>query len=137
MTEDGKIYQISNQDKITPETYGQAVTIIGKTGTANPPQSFRSNGWFVGLAAPFESAREPKSSEIELAVLVLLPRAHGSQAAELARPLFAAYANERQQRDKADSTATSTGVTTNAATPTAVHVAWLAARSRSRRAMTT
>jgi len=76
------------------------LTIIGKTGTANPPQSFRSNGWFVGLAAPFESTREPESSEIELAVLVLLPRAHGSQAAELARPLFAAYANARQHPDR-------------------------------------
>jgi SpoIID/LytB domain protein len=76
------------------------LTIIGKTGTANPPQSFRSNGWFVGLAAPFESAREPESSEIELAVLVLLPRAHGSQAAELARQLFAAYANASQKPDR-------------------------------------
>ena len=31
VSEDGKIYQISNQDKITPETYGQVVTLIGKT----------------------------------------------------------------------------------------------------------
>src|ERR1051326_1201109 len=31
VTEDGKIYQISNQDKITPETYGQVVTLMGKT----------------------------------------------------------------------------------------------------------
>lgn len=31
VTEDGKVYQISNQDKIAPETYGQVVTLMGKT----------------------------------------------------------------------------------------------------------
>jgi hypothetical protein len=31
VTEEGKIYQISNQDKITPESYGQVVTLTGKT----------------------------------------------------------------------------------------------------------
>jgi hypothetical protein len=31
VTEDGKIFQIANQDKITPETYGQVVTLTGKT----------------------------------------------------------------------------------------------------------
>jgi len=31
VTEAGKIYQIANQDKITPDTYGQVVTLIGKT----------------------------------------------------------------------------------------------------------
>jgi hypothetical protein len=31
VTEEGKIYQISNQDKITSESYGQVVTLIGKT----------------------------------------------------------------------------------------------------------
>jgi hypothetical protein len=31
VTEDGKVYQIANQDKITPESYGQVVTLIGKT----------------------------------------------------------------------------------------------------------
>ena len=31
VTEEGKIYQISNQDKITAETYGQVVTLTGKT----------------------------------------------------------------------------------------------------------
>jgi hypothetical protein len=31
VTEDGKIFQISNQDKITPESYGQVVTLLGKT----------------------------------------------------------------------------------------------------------
>jgi hypothetical protein len=31
VTEEGKVYQIANQDKITPESYGQVVTLIGKT----------------------------------------------------------------------------------------------------------
>jgi hypothetical protein len=31
VSEDGKIYQISNQDKIVPESYGQVVTLTGKT----------------------------------------------------------------------------------------------------------
>ena len=31
VTEEGKVYQISNQDKITPEAYGQMVTVTGKT----------------------------------------------------------------------------------------------------------
>ena len=31
VTEDGKIFQIANQEKITSDTYGQAVTIMGKT----------------------------------------------------------------------------------------------------------
>ena len=31
VTEEGKIVQISNQDKITPESYGQVVTLLGKT----------------------------------------------------------------------------------------------------------
>jgi hypothetical protein len=31
VTEEGKVFQISNQDKIQPETYGQVVTLLGKT----------------------------------------------------------------------------------------------------------
>ena len=31
VTEEGKVYQISNQDKLTPESYGQVVTLTGKT----------------------------------------------------------------------------------------------------------
>jgi SpoIID/LytB domain protein len=73
------------------------LTIIGKTGTANPPKGFRTNGWFIGFAAPFSSNRAADAAEIDLAVLVLLPRAHGSQAAELARSIFAAYANADRQ----------------------------------------
>lgn len=70
------------------------LTIFGKTGTAMPAKGFRNNGWFVGLAAPFQSSGEPDASQINLAVLVLLPRAHGSEAAVVARPIFETYANE-------------------------------------------
>jgi hypothetical protein len=31
VTEEGKIYQIANQDKITPDTYGLSVAVTGKT----------------------------------------------------------------------------------------------------------
>lgn len=31
VTEEGKVYQIANQDKITQESYGQVVTLLGKT----------------------------------------------------------------------------------------------------------
>jgi stage II sporulation protein D len=70
------------------------LTIIGKTGTALPAKGFRSNGWFVGFAAPFQSNGEVAASQINLAVLVLLSRAHGSDAATVARPIFETYANE-------------------------------------------
>jgi stage II sporulation protein D (peptidoglycan lytic transglycosylase) len=70
------------------------LTIIGKTGTANPATGFRNNGWFVGFAAPFQSSGELDASRIDLAVLILLSRAHGSEAAKLARPIFEMYANE-------------------------------------------
>ena len=74
------------------------LTIIGKTGTAMPVKGFRSNGWFVGFAGSFQSSGELDTSQIDLAVLVLLSRAHGSEAAELARPIFETYANETNHR---------------------------------------
>ena len=70
------------------------LTIIGKTGTAMPAKGFRNNGWFVGLAGPFQSNGELDSSSVDLAVLILLPRAHGADAAKVARPIFETYANE-------------------------------------------
>jgi len=59
------------------------LTIMGKTGTAIPAKGFRNNGWFVGLAGPFQSNGELDPSSIDLAVLVLLPRAHGADAADV------------------------------------------------------
>jgi len=76
------------------------LTIIGKTGTANPPKGFRSNGWFIGFAGAFQSSRQLDQSDVKLAVLVLLSRAHGSQAAEIAKPIFATYANASQKPDR-------------------------------------
>jgi SpoIID/LytB domain protein len=70
------------------------LTIIGKTGTATQAKGFRTNGWFIGFAGPFASNRELDPEQVDLAVLVLLARAHGSQAAEIARPVFEAYARE-------------------------------------------
>ena len=69
------------------------LTILGKTGTATPAKGFRTNGWFIGFAGPFQSNRELDASQVELAVLVLLPRAHGSEAAAAARPIFETFAN--------------------------------------------
>src|SRR6185369_13733895 len=69
------------------------LTILGKTGTAMPAKGFRTNGWFIGFAGPFQSNRELDASQVELAVLVLLPRAHGSEAAAAARPIFETFAN--------------------------------------------
>jgi hypothetical protein len=42
VTDDGKVYQITNQDKIAPETYGQVVTLTGKVeGDAITVESFK------------------------------------------------------------------------------------------------
>jgi len=68
--------------------------ILGKTGTAMPAKGFRTNGWFIGFAAPFQSNRELDPSQVDLAVLVLTSRAHGAEAAMIARPIFEAYAHE-------------------------------------------
>ncbi len=70
------------------------LTIVGKTGTAQPPKGFRTNGWFVGLAGPADAIHELQPADLQLAVIVFLPRTHGAQAAQLSRPIFEAYANE-------------------------------------------
>ncbi|HSK62186.1 MAG TPA: SpoIID/LytB domain-containing protein [Pyrinomonadaceae bacterium] len=83
------------------------LTIIGKTGTAMPAKGFRNNGWFVGFAGPFQSSGELDPSRMDLAVLVLTPRAHGSDAAKLARPIFETYANEISHEDADTSSSSS------------------------------
>ncbi len=75
------------------------LTIVGKTGTAQPPKGFRTNGWFVGLAGPGDPIRNSGASDVQLAVIVFLPRAHGAEAAAVSRPIFEAYANEISRRD--------------------------------------
>lgn len=73
--------------------------ILGKTGTSPPAKGFRTNGWFVGFAGPSKPTGELASSEIDLAVLVLLERSHGSEAAALSKSIFAAYANAVPRND--------------------------------------
>jgi len=102
------------------------LTIVGKTGTAMPAKGFRSNGWFVGLAAPFQSSGEIDASQINLALLVLLPRAHGSEAATVARPIFETYANEASRETSYtkpnDETPDVVARSTDAASPIKVHL---------------
>ncbi len=70
--------------------------VYGKTGTATPSGGFRTHGWFVGFASGLgESATAPENTE--LAILVFLKRAHGSDAAELARPILEAYIQATQR----------------------------------------
>lgn len=75
------------------------LVIVGKTGTALPPKGFRTNGWFVGLAGPADATRELQPADVQLAVIVFMPHAHGAQAAQLSRPIFEMYANEIGHRD--------------------------------------
>src|SRR5690349_2436217 len=103
------------------------LTIIGKTGTALPAKGFRTNGWFVGFAGPFQSSGELDPSRIELAVLVLLPRAHGAEAATVARPIFETYANAAtpetaKSSDSNDQTLSVAARSTDAASPIKVHL---------------
>ena len=62
--------------------------VIGKTGTSTPLQGFRPQGWFVGLAFA------PDTNAAQLVVVVYLKNAHGSDAAEVARPIFEEFAGK-------------------------------------------
>ena len=70
--------------------------IFGKTGTATQINGFRTQGWFVGFAselrddAPEDTELEPE--HIKLGVLVFLHKAHGSDAAKVARRVFEEFA---------------------------------------------
>ncbi|HEY6045147.1 MAG TPA: penicillin-binding transpeptidase domain-containing protein, partial [Pyrinomonadaceae bacterium] len=77
--------------------------VLGKTGTALPAKGFRNNGWFIGLAGPLQSARAAGPQDLKLAVLVFLPRAHGAEAAALARPILEAYANSQSREADSES----------------------------------
>jgi stage II sporulation protein D len=81
------------------------LSVIGKTGTSLPAKGFRTNGWFVGFASPApvsQTTSEPTPGEVELAVLIFLPRSHGSEAAALSKPIFEAYANETRSVHRSD-----------------------------------
>ena len=51
------------------------------------------------IAGSFQSNGAIEPTQTDLAVLVLLSRAHGAEAATLARPIFETYANEINPRD--------------------------------------
>ncbi|HEV2862014.1 MAG TPA: SpoIID/LytB domain-containing protein [Pyrinomonadaceae bacterium] len=91
------------------------VYVFGKTGTSTPEDGFRPQGWFVGLAADEKGTDEDPAppDKVSLGVLVFLKRARGSEAAEVARPVFEEYARTlapraREGREEA-SPSSSTG----------------------------
>ncbi len=75
--------------------YSLPLYIFGKTGTATEINGYRTHGWFVGFASRVNNdgndAGVPAPDKIGLAVLVFLARAHGVDAAEVARPIFAEF----------------------------------------------
>ncbi len=80
------------------------VHVFGKTGTSTPADDFRPQGWFVGFAAeerPDGDGGLPPG-RIGLGLVVLLKRARGSDAAEVARPVFEAYARTLGRKGEAD-----------------------------------
>ncbi len=80
----------------TAKLHSLPLYVFGKTGTASQANGFRTQGWFVGFAAQAagnsSDSSEPQPQDVKLAVLIFLSRAHGSDAAQLARPIFAEYA---------------------------------------------
>ena len=66
--------------------------IIGKTGTSTQLGGFRSQGWFAGIA--FKPNAPPDPENAQLVVVVYLNKAHGADAAELARPIFEEFAGQ-------------------------------------------
>jgi stage II sporulation protein D len=61
---------------------------FGKTGTSTSSVRWRTQGWFVGFAAEKSPTGPPRAEKVSLGALVFLKRAHGSQAAEVAKPIF-------------------------------------------------
>jgi stage II sporulation protein D len=81
----------------TARLYSLPIHVFGKTGTATEINGYRTQGWFVGFASQLnEDAKEEAEyapEKVKLAVLVFLTKAHGSEAAEVARPVFDEYAH--------------------------------------------
>src|ERR1051325_3627721 len=75
--------------------YSLPAYVFGKTGTATEINGYRSQGWFVGfVSSPDENAADELAPEnVKLAVLVFIAKGHGSDAAELARPILDEYAH--------------------------------------------
>jgi stage II sporulation protein D len=79
----------------TANLYSLPIYIFGKTGTATEINGYRTQGWFVGFASGKENPNDESGfapERVNLAVLVFLAKAHGSEAAEVARPIFEDYA---------------------------------------------
>ena len=92
----------------TASLYSLPIHVIGKTGTATQINGFRSQGWFVGFSSgttDIEPSSELAANSVRLGVLVFLRRAHGSEAAEVARPIFDEYSrlNEVQKEPETNS----------------------------------
>jgi SpoIID/LytB domain protein len=62
--------------------------VFGKTGTSTSSVRWRTQGWFVGFASEKGPVGPPRAEQITLGVLVFLKRSHGSQGAEVAKPIF-------------------------------------------------
>jgi SpoIID/LytB domain protein len=81
----------------TASLYSLPIYVFGKTGTATELNGYRTQGWFVGFASQLNNDAKEESEfapeRVKLAVLVFLAKAHGSEAAEVARPIFDAYAH--------------------------------------------
>jgi stage II sporulation protein D (peptidoglycan lytic transglycosylase) len=75
------------------------VYIIGKTGTSTQVGGFRTQGWFTGIA--FKRNTLPQPANAQLLVVIYLENAHGSEAAELARPIFEEFAGTLDSRKDA------------------------------------
>jgi hypothetical protein len=80
------------------------VYVFGKTGTSTPSDDFRPQGWFVGFAAEEKATGDGElpPGRVGLGLVVLLKRARGSEAAEVARPVFEAYARALSRGGEAD-----------------------------------
>ena len=77
--------------------YSIPLYIFGKTGTATELNGFRTHGWFVGIASqPTETSSDSEAApdKVRLAVLVLLTKGHGFEAAGVARPILDEFASE-------------------------------------------
>jgi penicillin-binding protein 2 len=70
--------------------------VVGKTGTSTQFQGFRSQGWFVGVG--FQDDKQTGPWDAQLLVVVFMKNAHGSEAAEVAAPIFEAFAGTRIQK---------------------------------------
>lgn len=92
--------------------------VYGKTGTSAMMNDYHSQGWFIGFASEPGHAVSATPESGRLVVLVFLKRAHGTEAARLARIVFEEYAkrssssgrameNEKRVSERAEHTSSS------------------------------